>query len=141
MLGMFHPWRALRNLRHVIVEWIRPHPEIVAATDGERRIWLDPRMNQVERRCALMHELVHLKYQHMGCQPAPVERAVRAETARHLITLEHLQHATAWAMSFTELADELWVTELVLGDRLRGLTEDERVALPKNFRDSFDDAP
>ena len=56
---MFHPWRALRALSHVVVEWARPHPTVPAATDGASRIWLDPRMSQVERRCVLTHELVH----------------------------------------------------------------------------------
>ncbi|MBD4424738.1 ImmA/IrrE family metallo-endopeptidase, partial [Xanthomonas citri pv. citri] len=23
---MFHPWRALRTLTHVVVVWARPHP-------------------------------------------------------------------------------------------------------------------
>ncbi|MGC5048735.1 site-specific integrase [Micrococcus porci] len=57
---MFHPWRSLRTLTHVVVVWARPHPAAPAATDGATVIWLDPRMTQAERRCALTHELVLL---------------------------------------------------------------------------------
>ncbi len=126
---MFHPWHQLRNLSHVIVEWIRPHPTIPAATDGERCIWLDPRMNQVERRCALTHELVHLEFGHVGCQPVKVERGVRVETARRLITVEQLVEWVPWALSREELASELWVTELVLADRLESLNAAEQERL------------
>ena len=123
---MFHPWRALRTLTHVVVVWARPHPTAPAATDGATVIWLDPRMTQAERRCALTHELVHLEHGHHGCQPPAVEHAVRAATARQLITLEQLSDALPWSMSLDELADELWVTPLVLTDRLAGLTRAER---------------
>ena len=123
---MFHPWRSLRTLTHVVVVWARPHPAAPAATDGATVIWLDPRMTQAERRCALTHELVHLEHGHHGCQPPAVEHAVRAAAARHLITLEQLADALPWSMSLDELADELWVTELVLLDRLAGLTRAER---------------
>lgn len=123
---MFHPWRALRALRHVVVVWARPHPAIPAATDGTRTIWLDPRLLQVERRCALTHELVHIERGHAGCQPRAVEHAVRAEAARRLITHQDLLRAMPWALSLEELADDLWVTPMVLTDRLAGLTRVER---------------
>lgn len=131
---MFHPWRALRQLQHVIVEWIRPHPRLVGASDGRCRIWLDPRMSQVERRCVLTHELVHIHYEHRGCQPFAVERMVRVEAARCLISIEDLQRCAVWALSPAELADELWVTEMVLDDRLRNLTAGEWESLPDNVR-------
>lgn len=131
---MFHPWRALRELGHVIVEWVRPHSDAVAATDGKRVIWLDPRMNQVERRCVLTHELVHLEYGHHGCQPGKVEHLVRTEAARYLIDIRDLRWCALWALSLPELADELWVTDMVLHDRLTGLTEEEACMLPDGVR-------
>jgi len=131
---MFHPWRVLRFLQFVVVEWVRPHPNLIAATDGRSRIWMDPRLSQVERRCVLTHELVHIRYGHTGCQPAVVERWVRTETARYLIALKDLQRAAVWALSIPELADELWVTELVLNDRLRNLTPGEWKTLPADVR-------
>lgn len=121
---MFHPWRVLRHLQHVVVEWVRPHPLVPAATDGERRIWMDPRLSQVERRCVLAHELVHIEMGHRGCQPAAVERLVRVEAACRLIRWDHLVDALRWSRSLAELADELWVTEMVVIDRLEHLSVD-----------------
>ena len=132
---MFHPWRALRTLTYVVVVWARPHPTAPAATDGATVIWLDPRMTQAERRCALTHELVHLEHGHRGCQPHAVEHAVRAETARRLVSAEALLAAAPWALSLDELADELWVTPLVLADRLEHLTAAERVLLEAALAD------
>lgn len=128
---MFHPWRRLRALSHVVVEWARPHPTAPGATDGRSRIWIDPHMTQVERRCVLTHELVHLEHGHRGCQPPAVERRVRAETARRLIADEDLHAAACWARSLEELADELWVIPLVAADRLEHLTARERTALAR----------
>ncbi|MGP5219396.1 ImmA/IrrE family metallo-endopeptidase [Arthrobacter rhombi] len=119
---MFHPWGELRRLTHIIVIWKRPAPEVPAATDGERRIWIDPGLSQRERRCTLTHELVHLGARHRGCQPAGVERRVRAVAARELVTWEQLLMEVPWARSLSELADELWVTEDVLADRLGSLS-------------------
>ena len=116
-------------MAHVAVEWARPHPLAPAATDGLGRIWMDPRLNQVERRCVLTHELVHLEHGHRGCQPRAVETAVRREAARRLVRMEHLTAALPWARDCDELADELWVTPMVLTDRYDGLTEAETAVL------------
>jgi len=98
-------------------------------TNGTDIIWLDNRLQQVERRCVLAHELVHVERRHIGCQPPAVERSVRIETARRLIPIGELCRHVAWARSHAELADELWVTEMVLTDRLSSLTPDETTAL------------
>lgn len=116
-------------MSHVVVEWMRPHPRAPGATNGADVIWLDPRMNQMERRCVLTHELVHLELEHRGCQPPAVEREVRTEAARRLVQMQHLVPAAQWALSLEELADELWVTPMVLRDRLSGLTDGERQEL------------
>lgn len=126
---MFHPWGKLRSLADVIIIWASPAPGIPAATDGECRIWLDPRMSQRERRCALTHELAHMELGHHGCQPPAVERQVREAAARDLVSWEDLQSEIPWAMSLAELADDLWVTELVLQDRLRALSTAEVATL------------
>jgi len=126
---MFHPWGELLKLSHVNVIWKRPGPGKPAATDGERRIWIDPGLSQRERRCTLTHELVHLRFGHRGCQPPAIESQVRAAAAQCLIPAERLLTEAAWALSLGELADELWVTESVLLDRLSSLSPDERRAL------------
>ena len=126
---MFHPWRALREMTHVVVEWIRPHPRAPGATNGADVIWLDPRLSQVERRCVLTHELVHLEYGHRGCQPPAVEQAVRVRTAERLVELEDLAAAVKWTVDPDELAEELWVTPMVLQDRVAALSASEVAAL------------
>lgn len=123
---MFHPWRALRALSHVVVVWVRPHADAPAGTNGRDVVWIDPRLLQVERRCVLTHELVHLEHGHDGCQPPAIEHAVRARAARLLITHEQLAEALPWSAVLEELADDLWVTPMVLTDRLAGLTPAER---------------
>lgn len=58
-----------------------------------------------------------------------MERAVRAEVAHRLIHLDSLVKHMTWARTRFELAEELWVTELVLDDRLSALTRAEHHVL------------
>ena len=116
-------------MTHVVVEWIRPHPRAPGATNGADVIWLDPRLSQVERRCVLTHELVHLEYGHRGCQPPAVEHVVRVRTAERLVELEDLAAAVKWTVDPDELAEELWVTPMVLQDRVAALSASEVAAL------------
>lgn len=129
---MYNPWGKLRTLAHIVIIWTRPHSHAPAATDGTSRIWLDPTLNQIERRCALTHELIHIKYRHFGCQAPAIERTVRWEAAALLVSFEHLQQQVPWAVSLEELAEELSVTEAVLIDRLQLLDGDELQALWPN---------
>lgn len=122
---MFQPWGKLRELAHIAIIWTRPHSHAPAATDGTSCIWLDPELNQIERRCALTHELIHIKYKHRGCQSPAVERLVRWEAATLLVKFEHLAQYAGWAHSIAELAEELSVTEAVLIDRLQTLDGDQ----------------
>lgn len=121
---MFHPWRVLRTAAHLTLYWAAmPHHR--GLTDGRSTIVLHPDMLQVERRCTLAHELVHVDMGHTsGCNTAE-ERAVQAETARRLIPLHRLADTLAWALSHDEAADELWVTPEVLTDRIEHLTPEE----------------
>jgi hypothetical protein len=96
-----------------------------ATTDGRRTIWLAEGLSSVEAKCAIYHELVHIKHGHAQRQPAWVERQVREETARALIGLHDLHWAWKRSRSIYEMADELRVTETVLTDRLDTLTHNE----------------
>jgi hypothetical protein len=98
-------------------------------TNGVDTIWMDKRLDQVERRCTLTHELIHIERDHTGCQQPAVELEVSLETARRLIPIEALASALRWSNRPYELADELWVTQNVLADRMRGLTLDEEQLL------------
>jgi hypothetical protein len=123
---VFSPWGALRELAHVTLHFIVMPDGALGRTDGRRRIWLDKRLQQAERRCALTHELVHLERGHTSCVGARAERAVREETARRLIPFEDLLEAYRWTQHPAELADELWVTADVVHDRLAALSDEER---------------
>jgi len=114
----------LRTLAHVAIIWARPHPDMVAATDG-RRIWIDPAVTAVERRCFLAHEAIHIKHGHNGCQPPAVERQVCLEAAQFLVRFEDLLSVVSWSRCPAEMAEELDVTEEVLLDRLATLDGDQ----------------
>lgn len=126
---MFDPWGALRRLKHIHISFVRMPDAAPGRTDGLRVIWLDKRLQQDERRCALTHELVHIEHGHDGCQRPGVEHQVRVESAQLLIPIEDLCRNAAWASSIQELAEDLWVTPDVLIDRLQSLTPDETAQL------------
>ncbi len=120
----FHPWRVVRELG-VKVSWPANMPwRILGLCDpSSMTIYLNRArlVTQVERRCTLTHELVHLHHGHQGAQPSRIEAAVRAETARLLIPDDALESALCWSTDVFELAESLWVTEAVVRDRLEGL--------------------
>lgn len=121
---MFDPWRTLRALTHVTLIWTALIGRY-GYTNGVDLIYMHPVQLQVERRCTLTHELVHLERRHTGPCHQVAERAVRTETARRLIAFEQLVDAFRWSMSLEEAADELHVTLPVLMDRLARLQPDE----------------
>lgn len=115
-----HPWRELRALAHVVVHFDELRAGLWGATDGERVIWLDRRLGQVERRCTLAHELEHVRRGHRGCQGEQVERSVEAAASRYLLPDPHpIADALVWASGDVDVAaDELWVTAGTLRARL-----------------------
>ncbi|NVM97794.1 ImmA/IrrE family metallo-endopeptidase [Arthrobacter sp. SDTb3-6] len=123
---MFDPWGTLRALTHITISWVRMPDGQPGRTDGRGVIWLDKRLQQVERRCTITHEMIHVERGHDGCQRPRIEYQVRAETARRLITIDDLCRHGAWAHNLHELAEELWVTPDVAQDRLDTLTDDEK---------------
>lgn len=125
-----HPWRDLRHLTHLVVHWRDDLPERTHALTDGRRIWMDKALTQVQRRCALVHELVHVSRSHTECQPPAVEESVRREAAHRLIPdVHHLAEVLAWAHTIGEAAEELWVTTPVLRCRLEALHPAERAII------------
>lgn len=122
---MHHPWRDLRDREDVTVFWRDMPGGLLGATNG-RDIWMDRRQLQVERRCTLTHELVHLDLGHEECQDVKTEAMVRRITARRLITLDQLVEVARWALSLEEAADAMWVTPEVLADFIHSLAPAER---------------
>lgn len=109
----------------VIVHAARLLGDVQAVTDG-RSIWVDERLTAIEQRCAIEHELVHIVAGHTGHEEPRIERRVRRETARRLLTLPDVVEAAKWAPNTAALAEELLVTPAVLGDFVDSLSMIER---------------
>lgn len=122
---MYHPWRALRALTHVEVFWMELTGRRMGATDGREVIVLAPDLTQAERRCTLTHELIHIESGHTGgCTPWD-EAATAQQAARRLIPVEALAEALVWSTNRAVLAEELWVDQATLANRLEHLHPSE----------------
>lgn len=95
-------------------------------TVGSDLIVLHPEQLQVERRCALTHELVHVELGHVTACTAREDCDAQRQAARWLVDIGDLLDALRWAEDMREVADCLWVDEATLMARLDGLTADER---------------
>ncbi|WP_193613118.1 ImmA/IrrE family metallo-endopeptidase [Nocardioides lijunqiniae] len=133
--GRYNPWRELRMLDELIYEqtdlpsgdawWVPAHNVIL----------MRPGLKQVQRRCALAHELGHRELGHTGqCNYADASRqGARAEAdadawaARKLITVEQLADVLVWTDDRNEAASELWVTRRILDRRLEYMHLGERL--------------
>ena len=124
---VYNPWRALRHLgERVHLIWEPLEPGILAETDGEGVIWMDPDQYQVQRRCTLAHELAHIELGHTAGCTGPDERAATHLAARWLIDMDRLLDAISWTEELEEAAEVLWVDMPTLEARLLGLTSAER---------------
>lgn len=132
---MWHPWRELRSLPELIVEFTNELPSGDAWWSPAQEVILMRRgLLQVERRCALAHELGHRKLGHSGlCEYADAGRqSRRAEmeadrwAAKRLVSPDQLLEVARWARSRAEAAEELWVTREILDVRLRWMHPAER---------------
>lgn len=92
-------------------------------------IVLDDRLTEAEKRCTLMHELVHRRLQDDGDLPDHLdlvqEKRCREATARELIDIFDLADALVWSTAETEQAEHLCVDIETLQDRMRYLNRDE----------------
>lgn len=133
---MHHPWRELRNRGdHVQVHYTRFDDGRAGATSGNL-IWLEQRLLQQERRCAVQHEQIHLE-RGDDCDDPTVERRVRTLTAQRLIDTADLVDAAKWATVPEEIADELNVTLEVLEDRINALSPVERALIDQAIREAW----
>lgn len=131
---MYHPWRHLRDLAHVRLEWRHDTHDLGCTHFRADLITMSTQQTQAERRCTIAHELVHLE---RGPVPphleAREEEVVEREAARRLIDLHDLGEALAWSPYPCEVADELWVDEAMLEARLAGLHPSERAWLRRRM--------
>lgn len=137
MADMYHPWRAFRGL----TDWtlrtgIMPAGVVAVTCWDDRTVTLDARLRQVERRCAIAHELQHIERGPALDTDADQEReevAAERESARRLISLHALGEALAWSEDEWTVAAELWVDVTTLRARLEHLHPAERAYLHRRL--------
>ncbi len=95
---------------------VRMADGVAARTDGVS-IWVDDRLNDIEVRCAVLHEQIHIERGEGTVQPEHIEMVVRYETARRLLPLEKIVGVCKNGKSLGQIATELGVTKRVLMDR------------------------
>lgn len=140
--GMHHPWRELRALKQLDVHWKDlgddgPQGKIEGCT-----ITLTTGMTQVERRCALTHELIHHERGILPVHDPAEEAAVEGEVARRLISIDGLIWVTKLGLSIELAAEELWVREDLLVRRVRSpMHPAERAQWRAALREIADDQP
>jgi hypothetical protein len=100
---------------------VRMPDGIAARTDGVD-IWVDDRLNDVQRKCAIVHETVHVERGHGTVQPEAIEMAVRYETAKRLIPDGTVPCV---GKTLAQKARNLGVTRQVLMDRAATLSDAE----------------
>lgn len=128
-MTFYNPWDHLRTtFPSVRVEFARLEGRC-GETNGRDLIRLDKRLLQVERRCTLAHELVHLEAGEGRPCSASREREVNRIAAARLVPFEALVKAARWARGPLELAEELWVTPSMLEARCETLTAAELFAV------------
>ena len=139
-VGGIHPWRRLRELAGWTLQWHHPDddPDRGFTLHDERIISLRADLTWAERRCTVLHEVLHAERGDTlaGVLHEREELAVRRETARLLLpSVRPLGEALAWALSPEEAADELCVDLGVLSDRLRWLHPAERHYLSRRLEE------
>lgn len=103
---------------------------VAARTDGVD-IWVDDRLNEVQERCAIVHEEIHIERGHSTVQTEPVEMSVRFETAKRLLPDENLLEGgpRCEGSSLAQVARNLGVTRQVLMDRAATLNDAQAEAV------------
>lgn len=140
-MARFSPWRLLRNLPEVNLHLTDDDNLLDGAHAWYyhrlRAIVMDKRLNQVERRSVLAHELGHAIRGDTPCGTdildARQETVVDQWAARQLITLEALADALRWSDDAHEVADSLWVTTDLLEVRIAHLHPSERAFIRRSL--------
>jgi hypothetical protein len=95
-----------------------------------RTVWLDRDLSEVERRCTLVHELVHAERGDVPCGHASLdarqERRVDREAAWRLVPIDALVAAVRWSSDAREVAAMLDVDLDTLRTAIDGLSAEQR---------------
>ena len=111
----------------VLIYKVRMSDGAAARTDGVS-IWVNEDLNEIEERCAIEHELVHIERGEGTCQPEYIEMEVRYATAQKLLPLNKIAGVCKDGKDLATIAKELGVTRRVLMDRAATLTRDQSLA-------------
>lgn len=133
---MIHPWRRLRALAHITLEWHDDGP--MGETDFEAgTISIRRGLTWEERRCTVLHEVLHVERGPVTAGLADREELrVRKETARLMLpSVKAIGDAYAWAQGDDQAAAvELGVDVDVLRTRMKYMTHPtERGYLARRF--------
>jgi Zn-dependent peptidase ImmA (M78 family) len=109
---------------------VRMPDGIAARTDGVD-IWVDDRLNDVQRKCAIEHELEHVRRGHSTVQPEAEEMSVRYAVSKILLPDENLRPGgpRCSGRTLAARARNLGVTRQVLMDRAATLTDAQAEAV------------
>jgi hypothetical protein len=130
---VWHSWQAIRERPDITVKWEPMPGRLGQWCQRTMTMTLHPEQSQRQRRCTVAHELIHAERGHYGACHSTVDRAVHAEAARRLISLDELVDALLWSQDEQELAEDLWVDVATVMTRLEGLTEYERVEIDRRL--------
>jgi Zn-dependent peptidase ImmA (M78 family) len=106
---------------------VRMADGVAARTDGVD-IWVDDRLNEIQERCAIEHELEHIARGHSTVQPEAIEMSVRYAVAKRLLPYDHRTDGVVCnpdLKSLAAVAKDLGVTRQVLMDRAVTATDEE----------------
>ena len=107
-----------------VVYKVRMTDGVAARTDGTD-IWIDDRLNEVQEKCAVAHEMEHVRRGHGTVQTESVEMSVRYKVAMDLLPLDAIVGVCKNGKSLAAIARELEVTRQVLMDRAATLTDEQ----------------
>lgn len=122
---MFHPWRFVGRFRHIRIKFQDLGGKVSGRSNGVDTIYLEERLDKVERRCTLTHELFHIAEGHRRRCGESDERRVRYMTARALVPFDRIVHCVLWKIPVDKMACELRVTDRVMADRIACITDEE----------------
>ena len=123
----YHPYRHALDLGVSVVYQPLPDAMLGCWDPDTRTIYLQPGLDQRERRSTLTHELVHAIRGDEPCATTELElrqeATVELAAAQLLIPLDDLTSALRWCRDEVELAEDLWVDEALVRTRLENLTD------------------
>lgn len=138
--GGSSPWGQVSRLSDVLVAFV-DLPSGTAWWDPDEQVILLQRgMSRRETRCALAHELEHIRHGDEAIDHVSDVLATRQEIAAHtraarrLIPLDALIDALLWSQDEQELAEGLNVTVEIVRQRLLTLTPEEHAAVDRRIR-------